>query len=179
MAAPRRALAAGCATVTVAAVCSVAAGWSSDEPTLDRGDARAVAAAAFARMGVDAPRTATRVDAGERTAPDGSRRAVWLTSTAAPGFDGRVELSVDRSTGALVHLDDRDDTGRLRLLRDDQFDRLDGFHANPARDRRQRRDQWSTVAAAAVVGVALGLARDPALRRAPGGGGRPAPVGAP
>jgi hypothetical protein len=151
----RRGALAGGVALCVVAVIAVVAGWLARAPALDRADARELTRRVLGEAGFDdVAVSADVIAARHQPAAGGDPVDVWRT-VASVDSGGTVVLDVDRHRGRAVYLDDLTADGTSQLLDDAQYRTVDDYRYNPPLDERLRRNGFASVAALAIVGVAV------------------------
>ena len=138
------------------ALAVVTVGWFEAVPELTATEAVEVTEGAFRAAGLE----------GEVVSPALARTyeprgrdveiEVWETNTAIP--DGTVQLFLARDDAAPVWIEDLTPNGTRQMLSDAQLDALVDAADHPAAAERLRRNVALTVAAAAILALAIALA---------------------
>jgi hypothetical protein len=142
------------------AIACVLVGWLQDPGPLGAAEAVVAARSAFDRAGLDASIDGDAQPGVYEPVSGGGPVAVYRTSADLQGVT--VVLYLRRSDAVPVYLDDRSADGGAQLLTEAQFSRLVSGVENPRRHDLLVRNLLLTLAAAAILGVAvLTLALDP------------------
>ncbi len=140
------------AAAAVVAVGSVAAGWLEEAPELTAADAVEATQAAFDDAGLDA---SVQTDPVRATYESRAREPVAVWSVLVTVREEPVQLQIARSGARPIAIDDRTLDGSAYVLSELEYESVADHVDDPALARTVRRNIVLTLAAVAVVALAI------------------------